>query len=284
YLQVAGEALSPLSSPPPAGVSVPTTAGVRFLQYSFAPKTDIINAFLETLIGLYDYKQVSSDPIAAALYTAGSRQAQAELRSFVVGGWSLYQLGEADPLSYHTLVTGFLKLLCQKTVASIYCSTYQQFAADLLTRPQLTLMTTSTAAGRRFSLRFKLTKYAAVGVTLSRSGKNYLYGKRSFFAGTNSFATPKLKAGTYSLALSVTDPAGHYASLSTTLRVCAHGCPTQNSSAPTTGPVPSVTVPLPQPSTTTTTTPTTTTTTPTTTITTTTTTTTTTSTTGGSGL
>ncbi len=51
----------------------------------------------------------------------------------MIGGWSLYQPGEADSLSYHTLVTGFLKLLCQKTQISAYCTTYQKFETDLLT-------------------------------------------------------------------------------------------------------------------------------------------------------
>ncbi|MDE3133829.1 MAG: hypothetical protein KGL15_07180 [Acidobacteriota bacterium] len=289
YLNYAHQSLPLLQTKPPVGVAVKTGLGTRYLQYSFTPKTEIINAFLETLIGLYDYAQVSHDPVATKLYNAGNRQAQAELGSFVVGGWSLYQPGEPDPVSYHALVTGFLKLLCQKTQTPAYCSTYQQFTADTLTRPQLTLLTTSAAAGHRFSLRFKVSKYAAVGVTLSRNGKNYLYTKQSFYAGTRAFTTPKLKAGSYSLAMSVTDPAGHYAALNTTLRACAGGCPPSYASAPTTGPVPSVTVPLPPPTTTATTTTTTTTTTPTattptTTTGTTTTPTTTTSTTGGSGL
>jgi hypothetical protein len=264
YLTYAHDALPLLETKPPVGVAVKTQLGNRYLQYSFTPGTDIINAFLQTLLGLYDYGQVSLDPLANTLYNAGNLQAQAELKSFITGGWSLYQPGEADPLSYHTLVTGFLKLLCSKTEVPVYCSTYQQFAADLLSRPQLTLVTTSAAAGKKFSLRFKLTKYAAVGVTLSRAGKNYLYTKKSFFAGTDGFNTPKLKAGDYNLAMSVTDPAGHYASLSTTLSVCQGSCPASPYAIapPTTGAVPTVTVPLPPPSPTTigtTTTPTTTT-------------------------
>jgi D-glucuronyl C5-epimerase C-terminus len=289
YLTYAHDALPLLETTAPVGVAVKTQLGTRYLQYSFTPNTDIINAFLQTLLGLYDYGQVSLDPVANTLYNAGNMQAQAELKSFITGGWSLYQPGEADPLSYHTLVTGFLKLLCSKTEVPVYCSTYQQFAEDLLSRPQLTLVTTSAAAGKKFSLRFKLTKYAAVGITLSRAGKNYLYTKKSFFAGTNGFNTPKLKAGNYSLAMSVTDPAGHYASLSTALSVCRGSCSSSPYAIapPTTGAVPAVTVPLPPPSTTTigtTTTPTTTGTTTTPTTTTATTPTTTTSPSGGGGL
>ncbi|HWD68571.1 MAG TPA: D-glucuronyl C5-epimerase family protein, partial [Solirubrobacteraceae bacterium] len=224
YLTYAHNALGLLQTKPPVGVAVPTSIGTRYLQYSFTPGTDIINAFLQTLLGLYDYQQVSLDPVASNLYNAGTAQAQAELNSFVVPGWSLYQPGEADPLNYHQLVTGFLRLLCQKTQGPVYCRTYQRFAGDLLNRPQLTLVTSSAPAAQRFSLRFKLTKYAAVGVTLSRNGKNYLYTKKSFFAGTRGFNSPKLKAGTYTLAMSVTDPADHYGSFTTSFRVCGGGC------------------------------------------------------------
>jgi hypothetical protein len=279
YLTDAHNALPLLATKPPVGVAVPTALGTRYLQYSFTPGTDIINAFLQTLLGLYDYQQVSLDPLASTLYNEGNAQAQAELSSFVVPGWSLYQPGEADPLNYHQLVTGFLKLLCQKTQIPVYCTTYQQFAGDLLNKPQLTLITTSAAAAQRFSLRFRLNKYAVVGVTLSRNGRNYLYTKQSFFAGTRGFSAPKLKLGTYELAISVTDPAGHYGSLHTSFSVCRSSCPPSpySVSAPSTGAVTTVTIPLPPPLTTTTGT----TTTPTTTTTTTTATTTTTTTTTG---
>ncbi len=254
YLADAHNALPLLETKPPVGVAVRTQLGTRFLQYSFTPGTDIINAFLQTLLGLYDYQQVSLDPLAGRLYNAGTRQAESELGAFVVGGWSLYQPGVADPLDYHQLVTGFLKLLCEKTRVSVYCTTYQKFAGDLLNRPQLTLLTTSAASARKFSLRFKLNKYAAVGVTLARNGKNYLYTKRSFFAGTRGFDTPKLQPGSYSLAMSVTDPVGHYGSLSTSFRVCKGGCAASPDAiaAPTTGAVQTVTVPVPPPLTTTT--------------------------------
>ena len=249
YLTDAHDALPLLQTPPPDGVAVKTSLGTRYLQYSFTPRTDIINAFLETLIGLYDYQQVSLDPVAAALYKAGNAQAQAELKSFIIGGWSLYQPGQADSYSYHVLVTGFLKLLCEKTQIPVYCSTYQTFEADLLSQPQLTLNTTSATAGKKFNLAFTTTKYAAVGVTLSQGGKNYLYTKQGFDAGTNAFATPKLKAGTYDLAMSITDGAGHYRSLTAQLQVCKQACSLQTSAfPPTTGTVPKVTVPIPKPS------------------------------------
>jgi hypothetical protein len=257
FLNDAHQALPLLETKPPEGVAVKTSLGTRYLQYSFTPGTDIINAFLQTLLGLYDYAQTSSDPTAVSLYNAGNRQAQAELQSFVIGGWSLYQPGQADNLNYHELVTGFLQLLCQKTTISAYCGTYQKFEGDLLTKPQLTLQTTSAPAKKKFNLQFQVSKYASVGVTLRQGSKNFLYTKTSFYAGTRSFPAPKLKAGTYALAMSVTDMNGHYAKLATNLRVCKGSCPpVADAVDPTTGPVPIVTVPLPKPTTTTKTTPT----------------------------
>ena len=108
-----------------------TSLGARYLQYSFAPGVDIINAFLQSLIGLYDYSQASGDQQAAALFAAGDRQAQAELPTFDTGSWSLYQPGVLDTIDYHKLVTGFLQELCDRTQASVYCSEAARFQSYL---------------------------------------------------------------------------------------------------------------------------------------------------------
>ncbi len=55
YLQLAHQALPVFTAPPPIGVRVTTPAGARYVQYTFTPGTSIINAFLQSLIGLYDY-------------------------------------------------------------------------------------------------------------------------------------------------------------------------------------------------------------------------------------
>ena len=131
YLQIAHQALSIFNVAPPTGVRIGTGLGARYLQYSFAPGVDIINAFLQSLIGLYDYAQVSGDREAAALFAAGNREAQAELPHFDTGSWSLYQPGVLDTLSYHELVTGFLEELCARTKAHIYCYEAQRFTQYL---------------------------------------------------------------------------------------------------------------------------------------------------------
>jgi hypothetical protein len=131
YLQIAHRALSIFSVAPPVGVRIGTALGARYLQYSFAPGVDIINAFLQSLIGLYDYAQVSGDRQAARLFAAGDRQARAELPQFDTGSWSLYQPGVLDSIDYHKLVTGFLQELCDRTKAAVYCREAQRFASYL---------------------------------------------------------------------------------------------------------------------------------------------------------
>ena len=67
YLNIANQALPVFTVAPPTGVRVATPLGARYLQYSFSRGTSILNAFLQSLIGLYDYTQVSGNAEAAQL-------------------------------------------------------------------------------------------------------------------------------------------------------------------------------------------------------------------------
>jgi hypothetical protein len=66
YLTVAHDALPVFSIEPPIGVGVNTHLGTRYVQYTFArsARDEVINAFLQTVIGLDDYAQTSGDPVA----------------------------------------------------------------------------------------------------------------------------------------------------------------------------------------------------------------------------
>ncbi|MHB1567925.1 MAG: D-glucuronyl C5-epimerase family protein [Solirubrobacteraceae bacterium] len=212
YLSVATQALPIFSRPPPAGVAVKTQLGVRFIQYTFAPETAIINAFLQTLIGLYDFAHVSGNQTAAALFAAGNAEAQAEVPSYNTGAWSLYQPGIEDDLSYHELVTGFLQELCQRTSAPVYCTTAQAFTTDLTTPPVVTQRTFRAVAGTAFDLRFELSKYSHVGIVVSLGSRTVFATSASFAYGPDSFSIPGLRAaGTYSVRLAATDLAGNFA-------------------------------------------------------------------------
>jgi hypothetical protein len=133
YLQTAANALRVFTARPSRGVSVKTARGLRFVQYTFDParSDEVINAFLQSLIGLYTYAQASGNPHAWQLFNRGNAEAKYELPSFDTGSWSLYQPGVADTISYHELVTGFAQRLCSITHAPVYCTTAAHFQAYL---------------------------------------------------------------------------------------------------------------------------------------------------------
>jgi hypothetical protein len=221
YLQIAHQALALFTAPPPIGVRVPTALGARYVQYSFTPGTMILNAFLQSLIGLYDYAQVSHDPLAQQLFNAGNAEAESEVPHFDTGAWSLYQPGVEDTLSYHELVTGFLEQLCQRTQAPVYCITAQHFTAYLTTPPGLTLLTQHVRKDTTSSIWFQLSKISRVGVVVVGPGGNTLFSTSATFGyGTRSFSIPPLKHnGTYTIHLSATDLAGNFSRIVGTIQV-----------------------------------------------------------------
>jgi hypothetical protein len=219
YLQVAASAMAVFGKPPPVGVTVPATLGVRFLQYTFAPSLLIVNADLQTLIGLYSYAQVSGNPTAQTLFAKGNAEAIAVLPSFNTGAWSLYSPGVEDDLSYHELVTGFLVQLCTLTAAPVYCTTAKQFTADLTTPPVLTDLTTTTKPRKAFALSFRLSKVSHVGIVVTRGTSTVFSTSASFGYGVRTFAVPALKAGTYGVRLAATDLAGNFSRITGTLTV-----------------------------------------------------------------
>lgn len=137
YLDVGEHALALFTTPPPSGVAVKTPLGSRYVEYSFdpAPGDEVLNAFLQSLIGLDDFAHTSNSPLAARLFAAGNAEAQAELPQFDTGSWSLYKPGVADSLAYHKFVTQLLHQLCAMTSASVYCATASHFASYLKAAP-----------------------------------------------------------------------------------------------------------------------------------------------------
>jgi hypothetical protein len=221
YLGLAHQALALFTAPPPVGVRVPTPVGARYVQYTFTPGTSILNAFLQSLIGLYDYAQASGDPLAQQLFNAGNAEAEAEVPHFDTGAWSLYQPGVEDTLSYHDLVTGFLQQLCQRTQAAVYCTTAQHFTTYLTTPPALQLLTQHLRKGKAGTISFSLSKVSQVGIVVVGPGGNTLFATSAGFGfGTRSFAVPAFKhKGTYTIRLAATDLAGNFNRIIGTIQV-----------------------------------------------------------------
>ena len=96
---------------PPAGVRVPAGNGAHYLQYSGLPRLFIINGFVQSLVGLYDFAALTGDATARSLFDAGDLAARKEVPTFDTGAWSLYSRGSSQhesDLGYHKLLRDFL--------------------------------------------------------------------------------------------------------------------------------------------------------------------------------
>jgi hypothetical protein len=227
YLAAAKQALPLFEQGPPTGVRVGTSLGAHYLQYTYDPHELILNAFLQSLVGLYDYATISKDPTAWKLFRAGDRQAQKDVVADDTGAWTLYQNpgAEAD-LSYQELVNGFVQNLCLRTKAKAYCDASRRWAGYLQTPPVTTLLTTRVRARSNALVRFKLSKRSKVGMTITRDGRTYLSTSAWVSYGTHAYSwTAPSAAGTYTVTLSGTDQAGNFGKTSASLTVVGKGTP-----------------------------------------------------------
>lgn len=115
YLTTAQQALGIFQVAPPEGVRVTTPAGAEYAEYTYAPSDRILNGFIQSLVGLYDYTMITHDPLGQKLFEAGDAEARAETPHYNTGGWSMYDQHEESDLSYHELLAEFLLHLCQRT-------------------------------------------------------------------------------------------------------------------------------------------------------------------------
>src|SRR6478735_616901 len=156
---------------PPAGVRVSQADGAHYLQYSGLPRLKILNGFIQSLVGLYDFANLTGDPTARSLFEDGDRAARAEVPTFDTSAWSLYSRGSAtheSDLGYHKLLRDFLVSLCTRTKTEPYCATAQHFTAYLTTPPALAYVKTTLKATKTGKLKFKLSKVARVALTIKR--------------------------------------------------------------------------------------------------------------------
>jgi len=178
YRRVVRRALGAFTTPPPAGVAVPSSGGERFVMYSFAPALQILNGELQAVNGLRDAAVYGRSPLAAGLVAAGDRAARATLGGFDTGAWSLYSAAGAEStLSYHQLTRRFLADLCRRTERAEYCEAARRFARYEREPPRIEIAPVRSVRARRAApLRFSLSKGAAVqvrvygprGIVLSR--------------------------------------------------------------------------------------------------------------------
>ena len=106
--------------------------GVHYLQYSFAPRLYIINAFLQTLVGLYDFGKIGRSETATRRFRQADPEARRELPDYDTGSWTRYSRGGGESkFVYHVFTTKFALRLCRRTKARAYCKYGRRFAEYL---------------------------------------------------------------------------------------------------------------------------------------------------------
>jgi hypothetical protein len=219
---VALRSLGLFEQPPPVGVRVDDTFGAFYLIYSFAPGQRVINAHLQSVIGLYDLAQVTGDPRAQSLYAAGEAEARAIVPRYDTGKWSLYDQRIESDLSYHQLVTTFLENLCKRTGVAVYCDTATRFKGYESVPPSVSGSTSRIRTAHPARIYFKLDKISRVGVTVRTRGGTTVFSTSAVVGRGTRYYTWSLpsKAGLYDLTVTATDLAGNRAApWQSTLRI-----------------------------------------------------------------
>jgi D-glucuronyl C5-epimerase C-terminus len=218
------EGLGIFTRRPPQGVRVKTDGGAHYLQYSGLPHLEILNGFIQSLVGLYDFTKYTGSALGQSLLTAGEVAARREVPRFDTGAWSMYSLGSVDEesdLHYHELLRDFLQDLCDRTHDRAFCGTAANFTRYLTVPPVLKVRAVSLRAGQVGRLRFRLSKISYVSVRFLRGGRVI----QSAALGTLHHGNKLIwwrapsRAGRYTLLIAATDLAGNDASASRPVRV-----------------------------------------------------------------
>jgi hypothetical protein len=200
YLTHARAAFGAFRRPAPVGVrTTGPFGGVHYLQYSFSPGLYIINAFLQSLIGLYDYAEITGDRKARRLFLAGEPEARKELQANDIGDWSTYSYrGAASTYEYHELLREFAASMCSRLREKVYCDTSKRFLSDMTDPAEVELLGPDLVTkGRTVDIRFSISKLSAVQVTVTRNGKVALDKLGTYRRGTWSLPWRPGAAGTY---------------------------------------------------------------------------------------
>jgi hypothetical protein len=196
YLESARRALGAFETAPPSGVrTTGFRGGVHYLQYSFAPRLYIFNAFLQSLIGLHDFGQLANDDRARRLFREGEPEAREEIPYSDLGDWSLYNYaGHESAVGYHELLREFLDSMCIRRLGALYCDYARRYRGYQVDPPELTWKGPDVAAeGEPASIRFNVSKLSAIEVKVANpSGKLVFSRLATFRRGDGAFTwTPR---------------------------------------------------------------------------------------------
>ena len=196
YAETARRALGAFETAPPTGVrTTGPRGGVHYLQYSFAPRLYIFNAFLQSLIGLYDFGHIVGDSEAHRLFEDAEPEARAEVPFSDVGDWSLYNYaGHESDRDYHELLREFLQSMCTRRLGQVYCDYAKKYRGYQVDPPVVKYEGPGLVTeDEPVSLRFNVSKLYAVEVTVTRPDGKVVFDRLATFRrGNGSFTwTPR---------------------------------------------------------------------------------------------
>jgi hypothetical protein len=196
YAETARRALGAFETRPPSGVrTTGPRGGVHYLQYSFAPRLFIFNAFLQSLIGLYDFDRVVGDERAKRLFDAAEPEARQEVPLSDVGDWSLYNYaGHESNHDYHELLREFLESMCSRRLGPVYCEYAKKYRGYQVDPPEVIYEGPALATeDQPTALQFNVSKLSAIQVTVTRPDGRVVFDRLATFRrGSGSFTwTPR---------------------------------------------------------------------------------------------
>jgi D-glucuronyl C5-epimerase C-terminus len=204
YFEIAQKALGAFETLPPTGVRTTGFAGgIHYLQYSFAPRLYIFNAFLQSLIGLHDFGVIAADPRATQLYTEAEPEAREEIPKSDVGDWSRYSyLGHESNSDYHELLREFLASMCTRRLGELYCEYAERYRGYQVDPPELTYTgPLETTAKQLTAIRFEVSKLSAVQADVYRGDKLVFSKLGTFRRGVGAFAWRPRGPGVFTVRL-----------------------------------------------------------------------------------
>jgi hypothetical protein len=190
YVGTARAGLGAFEAGPPRGVRTSgPRGGVHYLQYSFAPRLFIFNAFVQALIGLHDFGKLAGEQRATALYLEAEPELQAEVPLSDVGDWSRYSYrGAESSRDYHELLRELLASMCTRRLGPLYCDYAERYRGYQVDPPELTYTGPAAATeDQSTAIRFQLSKLSAVEVKVLRGSKVVFSKVATFRRGNGAF-------------------------------------------------------------------------------------------------
>ena len=203
-LTYARDAFGAFQKRPPTGIATRgPLAGNHYLQYSFAPRLFIFNAFMQSVIGLYDYSTITGDATARSLFASAEPEARREVPFSDTGDWSRYSYrGRESTMEYHELLREFMASLCNRVKATEYCSAAKRYRGYMTDPAELVFTGPATATkGEETQVTFTVSKLSAVEITITTQGKTSLNKVATFRRGNGAFTWKPGTTGTYAVQL-----------------------------------------------------------------------------------